>query len=89
MNKLSISKRKRKGDRYMTTIKMLSFAILPSAQMLVDISLKLYRLIFPVTLACLLWDATLLLPSQLVPVPWHLTFSTYLHWTLYGKVKKF
>ena len=44
MNKLSISKRKRKGDRYMTKIKMLSFAILPSAQMLVDISLKLYRL---------------------------------------------
>ena len=44
MNKLTISKRKRKGDRDMTKIKMLSFAVLPSAQMLVDISLKLYRL---------------------------------------------
>lgn len=44
MNKLTISKRKRKGDRYMTKIKMLYFAILPSVQMLVDISLKLYRL---------------------------------------------
>ena len=46
MDKLTISQRKREGDRYMTKIKMLYFAILPCAEMLVDISLKSHRLCF-------------------------------------------